>query len=247
MLALNKHKRMLPIPMRLIALTALFAIILSAVTAYFKKDQLEMQLLQQARQALLAADLPPVAIAFEGRAAQLSGPLADDYLVDDVVRTVSNVAGVRAVTHELEQAASEEAELRLALFEPEFENGLYIPPRFHPLEKYSLDAVQFAYATADLMPPALPVLDRLATLLQANAGIQVELSVHVDNQGTVLGQMALTELRANTLRRYMLAQGVLPEQLLTTGYGATRPIASNATLQGKQRNRRVEISVLQDG
>ena len=129
---------------------------------------------------------------------------------------------------------------------PEFENGLYVPSRYHPLEKYSLDAVQFVYAKSTLLESAFPVLDKLAMLLKQNTQIHIELSVHTDNQGTVLGQITSSELRADTLRQYLLEQDVNPEQLLTNGYGATRPVAANDTAEGRQKNRRVELTVLKD-
>ena len=239
---LNKRKQ--SIPMSLVGLTALFSVGLSAATAYLQKDHIETNLLQKARQALSAADLPPVDITFEGRVASLTGLVADNSLAEEVVATVENVFGVRKVSSALE---AQPAEPLVELIDPEFENGLYVPPRFHPLEKYNLSAVQFVYSTATLTEESLPALDRLVVLLKQNTQIQIELSVHTDNKGTALGQMAVTELRADTLRQYMLAQGVSPGQLLTTGYGAMRPIANNDTAEGREQNRRVEITVLKDG
>lgn len=232
------------IPLRLFGLTALLSVGLSTVTAYVQKDHIETNLLQKVRQSLSVAGLPPVGIAFEGRAATLSGSVADSDLVEKITTAANNVFGVRTVSNQLEIQAAEPV---VELFEPEFENGLYIPPRFHPLEKYNLSAVQFAYSTATLTEASFQALDRLSLLLKQNSQIQVELSVHTDNQGAALGQMALTELRADVLRQYMLAQDVLPEQLLATGYGATRPIAGNDTVEGRAKNRRIEITVLKDG
>ena len=242
--SLNNRKQQQSIPMSLVSLTLLLSLGLSAATTYLQKDHIETNLLQKARQALSAAELPPVEIAFEGRAATLTGLVADDGLAADVISTVSDVFGVRKVDSEL---VTQPVKPLVEPFEPEFVNGLYVPPNFHPLEKFNLSAVQFAYSTARLTEDSLPVLEQLALLLKQNTGIQVELSVHTDNQGTALGQMTVTELRAAKLREYMLAQGVSPEQLLTNGYGATRPVANNDTVVGRAKNRRVEIAVLQDG
>ena len=242
MSALNKRKRIMP--MRLIVLMALFSLGLSVATAYLQKGSIEMNLLQQVRKSLSAADLPPVSIDFDGRAATLSGSVVNMAVADEVVAAVSVVPGVSAVSSQLETQALGEAGMPLEPFEPEFENGLYVPPRFHPLEKYNMSAVQFEYSSAALTGASLPVLDKLATLLKQNPQIYIELSVHTDNQGTVLGQMALTELRADALRRYMLERGITPERLLANGYGATRPVASNDTAEGREKNRRVELAVL---
>jgi len=169
-------------------------------------------------------------------------------LAEEVVTTVNTVFGVRKVANQLEVQAVETVEVDPALepMMPEFEDGLYIPPRFHPLEKYNMNAVQFVYGAATLTEASFPVLDKLAMLLKQNEQIHIELSVHTDNQGTALGQMTVTELRAETLRQYLLAQEVNPARLMTTGYGATRPVAYNDSAEGRQQNRRVEIAVLKD-
>lgn len=242
----SKHKQ--TIPMRLIGLTALFSMCVAGLTAFFQKDRIELDLLQEARKALSAAGLPPVSIDFEGRAATLTGLVGDTGLAEEVATTVNTVFGVRKVANQLEVRAVEtvEADPALESVMPEFEDGLYVPPRFHPLEKYNMSAVQFVYGTATLTEASFPVLDKLAMLLKQNEQIHVELSVHTDNQGTALGQMTATELRAETLRQYLLAQEVNPARLMTTGYGSTRPVAYNDSAEGRQQNRRVEIVVLKD-
>lgn len=233
------------IPLRLIILTALFALGLSAATAYFQKDTIESHLLQQARLALAAADLPPVSMAFDGRAATLTGSVASVALSDEITAVLNKVAGIGRVSNQLNAEASGAADAALEPLVPEFNaDGLYIPPRFHPLEKYSLSAVQFAYSSAKLTEASRPVLDKLAELLKQNTRIYIELSVHTDNQGTALGQMALSELRANAVRAYMVAQGIAAERIIANGYGASRPLAFNDTPQGRQQNRRVELAVL---
>lgn len=97
------------------------------------------------------------------------------------------------------------------------------------------------------MKKAFPVLDRLAQILKQNAQIQLELSVHTDNQGTVLGQIAASQSRADIIKYYLVEQGVGPDQVVAKGYGASRPVAANTTPEGREKNRRVEIRVLKDG
>ncbi|MGB1255099.1 MAG: OmpA family protein [Thiolinea sp.] len=233
------------IPMRLIGLTALFSCCLAVSASFLKKDSIELNLMQDARKALSAADLPFVGINFQGREAILTGSVTNMAVIDEIVATIGSVFGVRKVSNQLSAEAAIAGEAPEPI-EPEFENGLYIPPRFHPLEKYNLSSVQFVYAKSELTEDSLPVLDRLATLLKQNQQIHIELSVHTDNQGTALGQITSTQLRADTLREYFIEQGVQPEQLVTTGYGATRPVAHNDTDEGRQKNRRVDITVLKD-
>lgn len=234
------------IPIRLIGLTALFAVCLSVVTALLKKDSIEINLIQETRKALSSAGLPMVDVNFTGRTAILSGSVKDASVSGDVVTTVENISGVQKISNLIEIEPEETIYVTASSVDPEFENGFYVPSRTHPLEKYNMSKVEFVYAKSTLTDSSLPILDKLAMILQRNNQIQIELSVHTDNQGTALGQIVSSESRAENLREYLIDQGVSPEQLFTTGYGATRPIASNDTDEGQQKNRRVEITVLKD-
>ncbi|MEX2352931.1 MAG: OmpA family protein, partial [Gammaproteobacteria bacterium] len=49
--------------------------------------------------------------------------------------------------------------------------------------------------------------------------------------------------RANSVRAYMTTRGVIPERILTTGYGESMPVADNSTEYGRAQNRRVEITL----
>lgn len=233
------------IPLRLFVLTGALAASLAVVTAFTKKDAIEAGLTHQVRKALSRDDLPIVNVSFSGRVATLTGSVNDQALVPKIERTTSGVFGVQRVHNQLE-AVSTEVVYATVVAEPEFKNGFYVPPTLHPLEKYKLDKVQFVYAQATLVEDAYPVLDRLARLLGQNPSIQIELSVHTDNQGTPLGQIMFSEVRANTIRDYLISKAVKAEQVIATGYGSTRPIASNENNEGRTKNRRVELRVLKD-
>lgn len=233
------------IPLALFILVGLFALALSYTTAYWKKESIELELTQKVRKALSDAGLPLVKVDFDGRAASLSGLVNETAIQANIEATVNQVSGVRTLSSQIKTQP-----LSTALTPPPpatFKEGLYIPPNDHPLEKYNLSTVQFVHAKADLMPESLPALDRLAMLLKQNPQIQIELSVHTDNQGTVLGQMAVTQVRAQALRTYLLEQGVQDNQLSSVGYGATRPVAPNTGEAGRAQNRRVQLTVLKDG
>jgi outer membrane protein OmpA-like peptidoglycan-associated protein len=64
---------------------------------------------------------------------------------------------------------------------------------------------------------------------------------HTDNVGKLDDNMKLSQSRADSVRDYLLQQGVEPKQVVAEGYGPTRPISSNATKAGKAANRRVEF------
>jgi len=55
--------------------------------------------------------------------------------------------------------------------------------------------------------------------------------------------LALSQRRAEAVKKYFLAQGIAEQRLITQGYGFSLPIADNATAEGRQRNRRAEVIV----
>ena len=74
--------------------------------------------------------------------------------------------------------------------------------------------------------------------------LKVEISGHTDNVGTDEDNQILSENRAESVRKYLVENGI-PEELLTTkGYGESRPIESNNTEYGRHKNRRVEIKFI---
>jgi OOP family OmpA-OmpF porin len=71
----------------------------------------------------------------------------------------------------------------------------------------------------------------------------LEIAGHTDNSGDSASNLALSQQRADSVRNYLVQQGVAPGMLVAKGYGDTRPVASNDTDEGKFRNRRIEFTV----
>lgn len=237
-------------PVQLVILALIIAVALGMITVELKKDDIAIDLTQEVNKALVFSGLPLVSVSFEGRDGTVSGVLTDEAQPPQIIEVVSGVNGVRHVDNQLEINAdspvADENSVLAEVDDVEFENGLYVPSRTHPLEKYSLSEVEFGYAQLTLTEESFPVLDKLAQILKQNAQIQLEVSVHTDNQGTAIGQIASSQSKAENIRRYLVEKGVKPARLLAKGYGASRPIAMNDTVEGQAKNRRVEIRVLKD-
>ncbi len=239
-------------PFRLVFLALIIAVVLGMITVELKKDDIAIDLTQEVNKALVFSGLPLVNVSFEGRDGTISGILTDETQPAKIIEVVSGVNGVRHVNNQLETkpgSSSSVANSENVLAEaddPEFENGLYIPSRVHPLEKYNLSEVKFGYSQLTLSEKSFPVLDRLAKILKRHEQIQLEISVHTDNQGTAIGQIASSQSRAENIRYYLIEKGVQAERLVAKGYGASRPVAMNDTVEGRAKNRRVEIRVLKD-
>ena len=83
---------------------------------------------------------------------------------------------------------------------------------------------------------------RLASFMAlAEKGGTYEVAGHTDSAGDDALNQALSEERANTVRRFLIARGVSAEQLTVVGYGETQPLDNNRTKDGRAQNRRVVV------
>ena len=104
--------------------------------------------------------------------------------------------------------------------------------------------VNFEFDRADIRPDAKPVLDSLYALLKAEPALKLAIHGHTDNQGAAGYNQALSEKRAAAVRAALLARGLKGKdeaRIESAGFGASAPIADNATEEGRARNRRVEL------
>ncbi|MCK4576376.1 OmpA family protein [candidate division WOR-3 bacterium] len=110
----------------------------------------------------------------------------------------------------------------------------------------TLRGIYFDTGKSTIRPESYPVLDDAVKVLQANTKVIVEIAGHTDSVGSNSYNMRLSEARAYSVRSFLISRGIPPNRLLARGYGETMPIASNATRDGRQMNRRIEFRVLSD-
>ena len=91
---------------------------------------------------------------------------------------------------------------------------------------------------------AYPLLDEVASILEKNPEMEVEVQGHTDNRGAAKYNQWLSEKRAEKVKDYLVSKGIDPSRLEAKGYGLTQPVASNATEEGRAQNRRVELKRL---
>jgi outer membrane protein OmpA-like peptidoglycan-associated protein len=99
--------------------------------------------------------------------------------------------------------------------------------------------VSFAIGSATLNPSLRPVLDQFAQGLDAT--VQVRIVGHTDSTGTDAINDPLSLARARTVRDYLSDRGVPASRMEIAGRGPREPVADNATVEGRAKNRRVEI------
>jgi len=101
--------------------------------------------------------------------------------------------------------------------------------------------IYFATASAAIRPESTPTLQEIIDLLQQHPDLRLRIEGHTDNTGSAETNQTLSEQRAGAIRNYLVQQGIDGGRLEAAGFGQTQPSADNATPEGRQQNRRVEL------
>lgn len=107
-----------------------------------------------------------------------------------------------------------------------------------------LRPVEFERQKATIVPTSTPILDEVVALLRAKPELRVLVEGHTDNVGTAAANQKLSAERAEAVRKYLIDKGIDGARVEAKGIGHERPIASNASAEGRAKNRRVEFVVL---
>ncbi len=103
--------------------------------------------------------------------------------------------------------------------------------------------ITFNTGSSDLRPTFFDVLNSVAIVLEEYDRTTVEIAGHTDTTGSTSLNEGLSEERAMSVASYLRSHGVSPTRIRTIGYGEQHPVASNDTSEGRQKNRRVELSL----
>jgi OOP family OmpA-OmpF porin len=105
--------------------------------------------------------------------------------------------------------------------------------------------VEFEIGRSYLTPTGTRILDEMATALQKLKSQKVEVIGHTDDQGLRASNVSLSQARADAVKSYLTDKGLDAKLITTSGAGPDRPIANNATGEGRARNRRIEFRLSQ--
>ncbi len=107
------------------------------------------------------------------------------------------------------------------------------------------DRIHFPTNSAELDPESHSVLDEVAELLAESPEYeQIRIEGHTDDRGSRDHNISLSRDRANSVRTYLIGQGIEPNRLTTRGVGPDEPIGDNDTEEGRRQNRRVEFHIV---
>ncbi len=127
-----------------------------------------------------------------------------------------------------------------------FVEEVFIEKTFVPApvveEAIVLRNINFAFDSAQLNAEAQDILDEVATIIKANSSKEVLITGHTDSTGPEGYNQALSVRRADSVRAYLIGEGVAAERISAAGDGEMNPKFNNDTAEGRKLNRRVEIS-----
>ena len=126
------------------------------------------------------------------------------------------------------------------------------PPQDVPQKKVEIidnrlvlpEKIQFAYNKADVLEVSFSLLDSVVKTIQENPHVhKISIEGHASDEGEEQHNLMLSKARAEAVRVYLVAKGVAPERVSSTGHGESKPIAANDTEEGREKNRRVEFNI----
>ena len=118
---------------------------------------------------------------------------------------------------------------------------------FKPIEigqTYQINNINFTTDSYELNKQVVNILNEFIIFLNDNASVKVAIHGHTDNVGDPNKNLELSTNRAKAVFNYLIIQDVDPTRLKFKGFGASEPIASNQTAEGKAKNRRTEFVIL---
>lgn len=106
---------------------------------------------------------------------------------------------------------------------------------------WTLSGVLFDTAKWDIQQRGYPILDEAIVVLKNNPQMKIEIQGHTDSVASKPYNQKLSEKRANAVKAYFVSKGISADRLSTKGFGLIKPAADNSTVDGRAKNRRVEL------
>ncbi len=173
-----------------------------------------------------------LSLSVSGRDLDISGILPADADRSSVLEELKAIPGMRVVRSDIslhDPAAA--AEARLADFRK-------------ALSGIDTRAIAFEPGSSSFTDGSADALAAVADLLLANPDFRVRIAGHTDNTGRSEVNLRISRERADAVLHWLQSRGVRSSQMITQGLGQTRPIADNATKEGRALNRRIEFTYI---
>lgn len=183
-----------------------------------------------------------VAAALESSATDRDGKCELKSLPAGLVIATANAPGYDEISVPVDLPAGQagNAEIRLHRHQ---ENTAALEQSIAQTGSATIYGIHFDTNSSKLRPDSLPALNAVLGLINNHSGSHWIISGHTDNQGNAELNQPLSEARAKSVVTWLKQHGADVSLLDPQGFGATRPVADNATANGRALNRRVEVSL----
>jgi outer membrane protein OmpA-like peptidoglycan-associated protein len=111
-------------------------------------------------------------------------------------------------------------------------------------QRFILEGIVFETGSATIQTESFSRIDRVVEYMTHKTNSRIHVSGHTDNVGNPQSNKVLSEARAQSVREYLMSHGIDGSRIETVGFGEQFPIASNDTKEGRQLNRRIEVTEL---
>lgn len=207
-------------------------------------ERQEAERIQQEKDAAAAtakAKAEEQAAAEAQRQAELTAAKEAQMKAEAEAKQAAEKARTQAAEEEAERARAATAALRAQLLQ-QLNSVLQTTDSPRGLVVNMAD-VLFDFGKYNLKSDANIKLAKLAGIILAHPGLHLAIEGHTDNIGSDEANMKLSQQRADTVRAYLVQQGLAADTVTAVGMGKADPVADNSTNEGRQKNRRVEIIV----
>lgn len=207
-------------------------------------ERQEAERIQQEKDAAAAtakAKAEEQAAAEAQRQAELTAAKEAQMKAEAEAKQAAEKARTQAAEEEAERARAATAALRAQLLQ-QLNSVLQTTDSPRGLVVNMAD-VLFDFGRYNLKSDANIKLAKLAGIILAHPGLHLAIEGHTDNIGSDEANMKLSQQRADTVRDYLVQQGLAADTVTAVGMGKADPVADNSTNEGRQKNRRVEIIV----
>ena len=189
----------------------------------------------------IVKNVPNASMLIKGDTITVNAP--DAAALDKLVADLQAAAPAMTVKPEAPLDAQAEIDNSLTASQAAMDNLGQNPDPQDVARALSLQVVNFEVDKAVIPDANKALLDRAVKLMEQVPDMKLMSIGHTDKTADAAYNMKLSEERAQSMKDYLVAQGVDPTKLMTKGMGETDPIAENATEQGRFRNRRIEFVV----
>lgn len=183
-------------------------------------------------EALLNKDIPWAKITVENNSGmvEISGETTENATKNEIIDIISNIPGVKEVNDNVDI---------LALLD-------YTSCQSNLDAMLNEETILFAFNKTEIDAQSRVLLEKLAKVTRQCPDAKIEISGHTDDQGETYVNRHFSSQRAEAVKAALIDLGIDAQRLSAKGYGESQPVTSNATLEGRQKNRRIAFTIVEN-